>query len=478
MELALLHGSVPKQLKGTLFRCGPGRFARGSHTYASSLDGDGRVDRVTFANGSVTALSSFVRTDDYVAEDLAGQPLVRGAFGTASTWPTLRRKNAANTAVVMHAGALLALWEGGLPHELDPGTLQTYGEHSLGGIAQPGAPFTCGNSALDCLGGGGGHGVSAHPKPAGRGGLVTLMSQWTPASTRLTFTEHARGSFRAVRSVRVDHPGTTHVHDFATWGAEPPTPPCGAEPPVGGVIFVAPPIVFDAVQFAMGASIASCIAPGDSASVLYIHTWGRGPASQFPMSDLWVSHFANAFVSDAGKHIIDCISYGDSTPPGPGGCGGRSPPRVSRLIADTRDGTLEEGTLFDEPAEFPTINPLFQGRHHRYIYATTEAGWTRLDTNTLGRATATCHNGGLHLEAVFVPRGSSSNELDGWLLGFCLHGNKNTLCVVCAMTMEVVCMLDASACNRLGLHGHWHGGKAPETPCGGKAPETLCAEMQ
>ncbi len=33
-------------------------------------------------------------------------------------------KNVANTAAVHYGGRLLALWEGGLPHELDPAGLQ------------------------------------------------------------------------------------------------------------------------------------------------------------------------------------------------------------------------------------------------------------------------------------------------------------------------------------------------------------------
>ena len=51
-----------------------------------------------------------------------GTNLPGGFFANALR---MRFKNAANTSVVWHGGKLLALWEGGLPHRLDPTTLDT-----------------------------------------------------------------------------------------------------------------------------------------------------------------------------------------------------------------------------------------------------------------------------------------------------------------------------------------------------------------
>jgi carotenoid cleavage dioxygenase-like enzyme len=42
-------------------------------------------------------------------------------------------KNVANTGVLHWGGRLLALWENGLPYELNPWTLDTLGETRLGG---------------------------------------------------------------------------------------------------------------------------------------------------------------------------------------------------------------------------------------------------------------------------------------------------------------------------------------------------------
>ena len=46
-------------------------------------------------------------------------------------------------------GKLLALFEAGQPHALNPKTLETLGLDDLGGLLRPGAPFSCGSSALD-----------------------------------------------------------------------------------------------------------------------------------------------------------------------------------------------------------------------------------------------------------------------------------------------------------------------------------------
>jgi all-trans-8'-apo-beta-carotenal 15,15'-oxygenase len=76
--------SLPSLLVGTLYRVGPGRFARGGAPYASPLDGDGRVDRLHFdGSGRVDVLSRFVETPQYLAEERADAALHRGAFGTA-----------------------------------------------------------------------------------------------------------------------------------------------------------------------------------------------------------------------------------------------------------------------------------------------------------------------------------------------------------------------------------------------------------
>lgn len=79
-------------------------------------------------------------------EEAAGRILFRN-FGMPIPGGILRNllrlkfKNTANTSVVMPGGSLLALWEGGLPHRLDPETLETLGAHDYGACCATAARF-------------------------------------------------------------------------------------------------------------------------------------------------------------------------------------------------------------------------------------------------------------------------------------------------------------------------------------------------
>jgi all-trans-8'-apo-beta-carotenal 15,15'-oxygenase len=208
-----VEGTIPADLVGTLFRNGPGRFERGGARYAHMLDGDGLVTRFSFAppleeeeaaaaggGGAGAAASSpsaattphghphprsrppgarvhftsrFVRTAELAAEEYAGKVLFRSTFGTAKAGGPManafdmKLKNPANTHVIAWGGRLLALWEAGPPHELDPATLATRpGPATLGGLVSPGsAPSTTGSARLDAALGLG-SALTAHPHVA------------------------------------------------------------------------------------------------------------------------------------------------------------------------------------------------------------------------------------------------------------------------------------------------------------------------
>lgn len=106
--------------------------------------------------------SKFVETKAFREEATANKFIYRGTFGTAprgldNIFPPERNginedppstpaflkvignafntdiKNTANTQVISFGGKLLALFEAGLPHRLDPESLDTFGEDDLGG---------------------------------------------------------------------------------------------------------------------------------------------------------------------------------------------------------------------------------------------------------------------------------------------------------------------------------------------------------
>lgn len=133
-----LRGRLPPDLAGVLFRNGPGRMERGGHSYGHLFDGDGHICRFEFDRGRVRYTNRYVRTPFYEREERAGRIVYRclgtnRPGGKRANAFRLRFKNAANTHVIMHAGRLFALYEGGPPYELDPVTLETLGPWDLDG---------------------------------------------------------------------------------------------------------------------------------------------------------------------------------------------------------------------------------------------------------------------------------------------------------------------------------------------------------
>ncbi|CAO3566857.1 unnamed protein product [Mortierella alpina] len=148
-----IKGTLPKDLVGTFFRNGPGNDSVGSTKLTHPIDGDGLVVALSFpGDGHVHFNSRFVQSRHRVEEQAAKKMIYRGQMGTdpnslkanlaalikakvgwekSSTVLTFR--NPSNTNVYMWEGKVLSAHETGLPHCLDPTTLETIGEEDLGG---------------------------------------------------------------------------------------------------------------------------------------------------------------------------------------------------------------------------------------------------------------------------------------------------------------------------------------------------------
>src|SRR5262249_21274365 len=69
---AEVEGRLPERLAGTLYRNGPGLFARGGVKKWNLLDGDGLIRATSFSDGRARFRSRFVRTLKYEAEEKTG----------------------------------------------------------------------------------------------------------------------------------------------------------------------------------------------------------------------------------------------------------------------------------------------------------------------------------------------------------------------------------------------------------------------
>lgn len=189
IEPGTVEGEIPAGLEGTLFLNCPGRNRIGDQQYGHWFDGDGMISAVTIKGGRVHYKNRYVRTPKYVNETAAQKILYRGV-GTQIPGGFLKNMfrapgNAANTSVILHAGKLLALWEGGKPWSLDPATLETLGEYTYEDGLKSSQPFSA-HPRLDPLTGDlYNFGVFGVPKPKlhfykidSKGAMVANTSQY------------------------------------------------------------------------------------------------------------------------------------------------------------------------------------------------------------------------------------------------------------------------------------------------------------
>lgn len=133
-----IEGRLPDGLQGSLYRNGPGLFDRGGLRKRTILDGDGLIQHFRFHGGGVHYRTRFVQTEKYRSESAAGH-YIHPSWSTQAPggwwpnfWITLGIKSQAGITVYLVDGRLYAFDESSFPYELDPATLSTVGETTMG----------------------------------------------------------------------------------------------------------------------------------------------------------------------------------------------------------------------------------------------------------------------------------------------------------------------------------------------------------
>ena len=402
-----VEGRWPEDLTGTFYRNGPAGHEVGGRRYRHWFDGDGMVQAFRMAGGRVRHAGRFVATAKRRAESDAGR-MLWPAFGTplAGGLPVTGPDtvNVANISLLHHAGELLALWEGGSPHRLDPRSLETLGRKTWSDDLR-GAPFT------------------AHPKME-PDGTVWAFGYALPQGFLLLYRIDAAGGLAAVGKVPVAPLGM--VHDFAVTENH--------------LVFVLPPLVFDRERLAPGSTFldAHVWRPELGTRVLAVRKddFGRRRWWQLPAG--FAFHLGNAW-EDGGTVRFDYCVAPDATeltgtfreimrgvrrPP-------TEPTRLAQVTLGAGDAV--EQRILDRAAEFPRVAPGVVGRRHRHVYSLAGGladrpsdaflGLDRIarwDTETGGADTWTYGPGFIPEEHVFVPRPGAAAEADGWLVGTAL----------------------------------------------------------
>ena len=186
--LTTLNGRLPPELLGVLWRNGPAEHERFGHRYGHWFDGDGMVQAFAFTGTGVTHRGRILDTPKRRRETQAGRRIMP-AFATLPPHPAPalapNDMNAANTAMLAHAGRLMALWEGGSALAVDPETLAA-GQFVDWRPDLAGAPF------------------SAHPKVEPDGTLWNIG--YVPAK-----------QFRTVGEYYAVHHGKVAIEDVSPW---------------------------------------------------------------------------------------------------------------------------------------------------------------------------------------------------------------------------------------------------------------------
>ncbi|NJP05585.1 MAG: Apocarotenoid-15,15'-oxygenase [Chloroflexaceae bacterium] len=420
-----IEGEIPAALHGTLLRNGPALYDINGQRIMHPFDADGMVSSFAIANGRAFFRNRYVRTEGFVAEQQAGKVLYRGAFGTQKPggWFNnvfdLRLKNLANTSVVYWGNRLLALWEAGEPHRLEPNTLETIGLDPLDGILCPGNEF------------------SAHPRIDFHDGtprMVTFGVKTGFTSQSVVTIYEFDEQWHVIHRHAYGLPGVMFMHDMAI------TP--------NHCIIVQNPIDYNPVPYLLGIrAAAQCLVarPDRPSLMVVIPRTGEGPMYTFETHSTFIYHHANAF-EQGDEVVLDSLGY-DSLPLNGSGPDFRDTDvmdfpaaRLWRTRLNLKTGQASTQLLESRNCELPSYHPAREGQPYRYLYLSVAAqaqqdsplqAILKLDLHTGSQQIWSAAPRGFVSEAVFVPRPgseqlppldetkldeSTSAEDDGWLL--------------------------------------------------------------
>ncbi len=451
-----VKGQIPAALRGTLYRNGNGRFVHQGIPYDHLFDGDGMIASFTLSDAGIQYSNRYVRTREFVAEEQAGKMLYRGfginlPGGIRTNFMKMRFKNTANTSLIWHAGQLLALWEGGLPHRIDPQTLDTLDRYDYGGVLQnrfspidrlinPELPF------------------SAHPKVHPDTGVLHNFGTAAGMRQRLVMYEvQPDGQARISQTIPLSE--LIFTHDFVLTQS-------------GYRIFFLTPVSFDVFRAFTGLSspVASIrVDRRKPTKVLVVAPDGRLTALETDFC--FVFHFVNGYEQSDRHLVVDALTLPDfpSAESTKGFLRGEVSDdlkgQVWRYRLDLERGRIERERLTGFGAELPNHHPGRQGRPYRYAWSISSPdlperpildGLLKLDVQS-GETAFRDLRGSLPGEPLFVPAPEGRTEDEGWLLYtlFDAEQQKTELVIADAANLSTLATARLPYNIPLGFHGLW-----------------------
>ena len=398
--LQTLRGRLPSELTGVLWRNGPAEHDRFGHRYGHWFDGDGMMQAFRFDGSGVSHRARILDTPKRRRETEAGRRMLP-AFGSMPPDPAETRRpddmNVANTAMLVHAGRHMALWEGGSALAFDPETLDA------GGFVEwrkdiAGAPF------------------SAHPKVEADGTMWNIGYLPVPRPALVFYRIDPAGRLAKVNVLPVSPLGITH--DFVVTKRR--------------LVVLLTPFVLDLEKFASGHTAildAHVWRPELGVRVLVVDKDSLEVERRHELPPGFHFHHGNGWEEADGTIRLDLCQAPDPSfvtrdlrNVMQGETRFRSAHPVYRRVVLRPDGGAEYEHGETVAADFPRIDPRRLGRRHDMTFALAgvpePVDWPLRRVVRFGPGEVDGWDWPRHRipeEHVFVPRGPGEGE--GWLLG-------------------------------------------------------------
>jgi carotenoid cleavage dioxygenase len=339
-DLEVVQGEVPRDLSGTLYRCGPDRQYPPMHKDDVFIDGEGMAHMFRFKDGHVDYRSRWVRNERFLLQEQARRSLFGRYRNRYTNDPSVAGKSmgTANTNIVWHGRRLLVLKEDSLPIEVDPDTLETRAEWRYQG-------------AVEAVS------LTAHPKLDLHRNELLMFSYQARGDCTTDFAYYlADESGRIVHSSWFTMPYPGMVHDFAVTDTH--------------VIVPFFPLITDMDVLRKGGPFYQWH-PELQSHYAVLPRRGPGEVRWFHGPAVSAGHMMNAYNEGSSLHLDLCLYQGscfEFFPSHDGSPFQPVPPQLTRLTFDLsgqHDG-FEMRLLAQTPCEMPKVDDRYLGKPYRY----------------------------------------------------------------------------------------------------------------
>ncbi|MEO2170038.1 MAG: carotenoid oxygenase family protein, partial [bacterium] len=368
----------------------------------------GMLHSIHFEDGSAQYRNRFVRTEGFLAEREAGEPLWAGVAESPDTAKRVKSwgarpgmKDASSTDVVIHRGQVLSsFWLCGDLYRHDPRTMEALGREDFGGNFPA-------------------WGVSAHPKVDESTGELLFFNYGREAPFMHYGVVDAHG--KLAHYIDVPLPGPRLPHDMAFTE--------------NFAIVNDLPMFWDPAAMEAGHFVPRFF-PDIPTRFGIIPRRGRTEDIRwFEAEATYVLHWINAF-EDGDEIVLDGFFQDNPSPkPIPGGSlednlfrfldTHAMGTRPRRWRFNLKDGSTKEEPLSERVMEFGMINAGYGGRPYRYSYNALPVpgrfefcGIVKQDVESGHEEEFRLADGVFASETAMAPRDGSTAEDDGYLITF------------------------------------------------------------